>query len=335
MNFKQWLILNEVSDFEKDQMGTIKKSKNGKELTYNYVSQEEWPALREYLVKKSLKNNPSLDPELTAYTPGETLKLLDHPKIKAWFKKMINFRIPDKYGLVILVACAASKPWGQGCKGEFYPSYNQIRKEEELKTGEESKPSYFVTISEPLGVVPQDFWNDFPQYDNPGLFKDTAQQSGMETKDWAESPLQSKIKREMPFDDNAFNRCIEILGIVIGKFIKNNPNHEYISLVEQVNPKKISTHSKMLDIAQAYAKKSILRNPKKPKEGREAYDRLNYVREIIQKLPEHTKEDEEYLNKYLTGNIESDKDVIKNLKKIQQDRKTDDKPLIMDLKKLN
>jgi len=312
MNFKNWLILNEVSDFEKNQMGT-------KKLTYNYVSQQEWPKLREYLVQQSLTRNPNLDTELTAYTPGETLELLDHPKIKAWFKKMKNFKIPDKYGLVILVACAASKPWGQGCKGEFYPSYNKIRTEEELKTGKNSKPSYFVTISEPLGVVPQDFWDNFPQYDNPGLFKDNTQQS-MTTKDWIQkSPFNQK--REMPFDDEAFNKCIEILGNVIGTFIKNNPNHEYISIVEQADKTKISTHSKMLDIAQAYAKKSILRNEKKPSKGRDKYDGVAHVKKIIQQSPtKYTKEDEEYLRKNLTGNVSLDKDVIKNLKEIQKDR---------------
>lgn len=311
MNFKSWLILNEVSDFEKNQMGT-------KKLTYNYVSQQEWPKLREYLVQQSLARNPNLDTELTAYTPGETLELLDHPKIKAWFKKMKNFKIPDKYGLVILVACAASKPWGQGCKGEFYPSYNKIRTEEELKTGENSKPSYFVTISEPLGVVPQDFWDNFPQYDCPGLFKDNYLQTNLTTKAWME---KFKQKRELPFDGNAFNKCIEILGNVIGNFIENNPNHEYISIVEHSKKGNISTHSKMLDIAQAYAKKSILRNKKKPEEGRGKYDGVAHVKKIIQESPtKYTKEDEEYLRKNLTGDVSLDKDVIKNLKEIQKDR---------------
>jgi hypothetical protein len=252
----------EVSDKERAQMGTQK----GK---YPYVSPEEYSKLRPYLVGKSQKRNKELDPELTAYTPGETIDLLKHPKIQAWFKRMKTFKIPDQYGLVIFVGCAATKPWGFSCvKGDFYPYYNQIRKE--VQDGK-MKPIYFVTLSEPLGVVPQDLWGDnpqdyFPQYDNPGLFKDTPLQTGMMTKDWEKSPLGSK--REMPFDDEAYEKAIEELGHVIGEFINNNKNHQYISFVEHADSKKISSHSHMLDIAQQVSGIDIPRNPKKAAVGR-------------------------------------------------------------------
>lgn len=282
IDFKLWLnqeLVQEVSDFEKSQMGKQK----GK---YPYVSKKEWEELRPYLVTKSqsraVKGGMELDPTMTAYTPGETLDLLKHPKVKSWFKKMESFKIPDKYSLVILVACAASKPWGFSCvKGDFYPFYNQIR--QEVQSGE-IKPIYFVTLSEPLGVVPEDFWGDdpaniFPQYDNPGLFKDTPLQSGMMTKDWGKSPLGSK--REMPFDDQAYEKAIRKLGTVIGRFISNNSNHQFVSFVEHANPKKMSSHSKMLDVAEQVSGIEIPRNPKKPEVGRQKQDLVQYMKSRI------------------------------------------------------
>jgi hypothetical protein len=218
---------------------------------------------------------------MTAYTPGETLKLLDHPKVKNWFKRMETFKIPDEYGLVVLVGCAATKPWGFSCvKGDFYPYYNQIR--QDVKSGK-IKPIYFVTISEPLGVVPEDLWGDnptdyFPQYDNPGLFKDTPQQAGMMTKDWEKSPIGSK--REMPFDDTAFIESINRLGEVIGTFIKNNSDHEFVSFVEHPSRTR-STHSMMLDVAERVSGINIPRNPKKPQIGRKQ-DIGKYMRDKLE-----------------------------------------------------
>ena len=269
--FNEWLKINEVSDEEIAQMGTKKK-------TYNYVSHDEYVnELRPHLISKSLKRNPNLNPELTAYTPGETLKLLGHKKIREWFKLMSSFKIPQQYdmahgGLVILVSCAATKPWGFGCKrGDFYKYYNEIRRD--AQSGK-TRPVYFVTISEPLGVVPEEYWGDnpdkiFPQYDNPGLFKDTALQSGMTTKAWAKSPLGSK--REMPFDDESFNVSIQVLGKEIADFIKRHKDYEFVSFVEHADKTK-STHSSMLDVAQNILGYEIPRNPKKSKVGREKTD---------------------------------------------------------------
>ncbi len=158
-------IEESLSDSEKEQFGTTKK-------TYNYTTEEEWEKLRPYLVKKSQKRNPNLNTELTAYTPGETENLLKHSIIQEWFQKVRHFKVPEKYKTIVFVGGAASKPWGmQNSKGDFYPFYNSIRKDVQLG---KIRPVYFATISEPLGIVPEDFWGDepsnvFPQYDNPGL----------------------------------------------------------------------------------------------------------------------------------------------------------------------
>lgn len=265
---KSQLSETKLSPEEEEQLGTRKK-------TYDYVSKEDYAdKLRPYLVARSKKRNPALDDQLTAYTPGETLELImNSPKIKEWFEKMRNFKIPEGYGTVILVSCAATKPWGMSCnKGDFYPYYNKIR--QDVRDGK-IKPVYFVTISEPLGAVPEDFWGDdpaklFPQYDNPGLFNDTVLQSGMMTKDWEKSPLGQK--REMPFGKESFDKAIQILGTELGNFLRNNSAHNFVSFVEQADGTK-STHSRMLDIAEKVSGTPIERNPKKPGVGRQAVNK--------------------------------------------------------------
>lgn len=42
--------------------------------------------------------------------PGETVNLLNHPKIKAWMDKMKNYKIPEQYKVIVLVPCAKTKP---------------------------------------------------------------------------------------------------------------------------------------------------------------------------------------------------------------------------------
>jgi hypothetical protein len=64
--------LDNLSDIEREQLGqSVPGSK------FQYVSKDKWDEFRKYLLERSSKSNPLLDPELTAYTPGETFNLLD------------------------------------------------------------------------------------------------------------------------------------------------------------------------------------------------------------------------------------------------------------------
>lgn len=259
------LILNEsveLDDEERMQLGTKKK-------TYDYVTDEEYRKLRPYLQSRSQKKNKLLDPELTAYTPGETLELMTkNQKVVEWLENMRNFKVPPEYDTVIFVGCAATKPWGHTqTRGEFYPFYNKIRKD--VKDGK-IRPVYFVTISEPLAIVPEDWWGDsedklFPQYDNPGLFDDIMKRTGMMTKDWSRSPIGTK--KELPFGKTSFEKSINLLGGVIADFITNNSDKNFVSFVEQADGTK-STHSRMLDVAEKKAGRKIPRYTKKEAVGR-------------------------------------------------------------------
>tara|TARA_B100000131_G_scaffold322521_1_gene376741 strand:- start:7355 stop:8293 length:939 start_codon:yes stop_codon:yes gene_type:complete len=237
-----------LSDDELDQLGTPHPTR-----TYDYIPEDKWEELRESFVDKK-RNTKSykttdtfgpIDPELTAYTPGETLNLLNSPKVKAWFDLISNYDIPEEYDHIIMVPCAASKPWGAGtCSGHYYPAYHKIKSD----LNELGKKDFWVTISEPLGIVPETHWDSFPAYDNPGLFKDPSQQmGGMTKKHWVD---RFGERFNPPFDNKAREESMNILGEVISRFIGRNQKEgrRWISFIDGTKG-KLSTHREMVDIA--------------------------------------------------------------------------------------
>jgi hypothetical protein len=259
-------ILAKLSDVERSQLGTAKGGKSAK----NYMSEDDWIVIRDFHLRTRLKETPQTNPNLCAYTPGETLKLLNNPIITDWFSMVQKFKIPEGKDKVIFVSCAASKRWGETTKSKDYQCYNMLR-------GQNSK-IYWVTISEPLGIVPEDHWNDFPLYDNPGLFTSQGQ---VPTKFWL-NQMGKQSSLAYPFDQKAFNECIGILGNVIKNFYdfnkKINPNLKFISAVE--TPSEKSTHSRMLDVS------GILQQEERyQKAGKSATkeDRMSYWTDISNK----------------------------------------------------
>jgi predicted RNA-binding protein len=270
MNFHEWLQLIEAENFTKlstkelEQLGQVAMGKRGP-TNFRHPSADEWPVLRDILVQRSIKSNPSLRPELTAYTPGETLGIMEHPDIKAWHEEMKSYKVPDDYGTVIFVPCAKTKPWACATKG-IYKSYNKIKN---MVDAGELDPVYFVTISEPLGIVPQDKWGDFPQYDNPGLFSDPVQRSGMFTRDWSKYNIGDKPMSKMivPFDSESYESAINKLAEVIAGFMQTNKDKKFIAFVK--NPDSRGTHSHMLDVASAMTGIEVERNLKRAKARQE------------------------------------------------------------------
>ncbi len=234
--------INEIlSDGERQQLGQQKPGSK-----YRYVSETEWKKLRKILVEKTIKSNPLInDVSLIAYTPGETVRLLQHPEIQNWHEAVKNFVIPDEYKIIILVPCAKTKPWDEvhSTHSQLYQSYHRIiQKSRNL----EIPPVYFATISEPLGIVPQEMWGSFPQYDNPGLFNDDFLRTGITTNKWN---FFSDEKRVLPFDKEMYELSINILGKVVADFIVNNyQGRRIISFVDNESGPK-STHADMLDKA--------------------------------------------------------------------------------------
>ncbi len=230
--------------------------------TDGYVPFQLWPVFRNFLLNRSLASNPELDPEKTAYTPGETLHLLKDTEIAKWRKDMKSFKVPHHYEKIILVPCAKTKPWENATRG-IYKDYNKLKNDHpEL---------FFVTISEPLGIVPQTHWNDFPQYDNPGLFKDTVQRSGgLFTQDF-KTHFNSEKQYKVPFDQAAYDKCIGILAQTIKGFLDNNKDRDIRSFVEDFQG--VGTHSDMLTKAGFTGKRLLKRET--PRNGPYSYIQKN------------------------------------------------------------
>jgi hypothetical protein len=177
---------------------------------------------------------------MTAYTPGETLRLMKQPEIAAWHEKMRHYRIPADVKQVVFVPCAATKPW-EGATSGIYKSYNKLR--DEMRKGK-FPSAYFVTVSEPLGVVPEREWGTFPRYDDPGLFRnDSARAGRTTTREWLERFGRNYV---VPFDEKAYDQAIDGLSGVIADFARANakPGRRFISFVDDAQG--TSTHTDML-----------------------------------------------------------------------------------------
>ena len=263
------LALPTLNDVERAQLGTTRYLKDGSESAASYPPARLWPRIRAHLLARSRHANPLLDGELTAYTPGETLELLGHPTVRAWHRAAARFRVPDRYSAIVLVPCAKTKPWegAAASRSTLYSAYNAIRAE---------RPDlYFVTISEPLGIVPMDRWADFPQYDNPGLFRDDALRSGMTSAEWAASPFGRRYA--LPFDEAARAQSIAVLGDVVAGFLEHHGGRRIIAFVDSLDGPE-STHGEMLDHAIARSGVAVERHAKR---GAPRVSPLPYLRDVL------------------------------------------------------
>jgi len=235
--------------------------------SFKHTPSDVFNKIRERTLERRRNMLPELEPGEVLITPGETLDALkNNPKILEWFEYIRGFVIPENYKYVVMVPCSASKPWGELSSpgsAKYYKSYWDVIKN--LREDEKDNLVYWVTVSEPLGIVPQDDWDNFPAYDNPGLFRDPAQRSGLFTRDWKELYGEKYI---LPFDEKAREEAIQILGDVIGDFFQRNniPGRKWISLVGGTKG-KVSTHTEMIDIALNFLEKGGCEIPltRKPK----------------------------------------------------------------------
>jgi hypothetical protein len=253
-------VLSKLSDIERGQLGNASGGKSSK----MYMSSDDWVRIRDYHLNMAIKRNKETTEDMCAYTPGETLKLLQSSKVQEWFNRMRTFRIPENKKSVVFVPCAASKRWGKTTKSQQYKCIHSARSARNVSD------EYFVTISEPLGVVPELHWDDFPMYDNPGLFKRGPHEL---TKEAWKVKMGYDDGRLYPFDDGAKRQCINILGGIIREFCefnkRLNPNLRFIGAV---GGNTLSTHTEMLNVAGILDKDNMHLSKPEAKGGRYPYD---------------------------------------------------------------
>ena len=242
---------------------------------------------REAVRKSQGVQLPELTFDMFAPTPAMTAALIKNEKVSNWHSDMSNFEIPDGYDTIAFVPCAATKPWcdiqSPTMRGNVtYKSYNKMRKvTDDGGVSKKYGRVYYVTISEPLGVVPQDFWHDFPPYDNTGLFSvNPVDQIGrMEKKVADKLPVEDGGIGQtfaLPFDVAAYKESINALGNVIASFVetnkKQNPDLNFVSFVSDLGRDK-GSHEIMLDKASEIRGESVVspnENFKKRRNSKEA-----------------------------------------------------------------
>ena len=189
------------------------------------------------LIKQSLTRNPRTEKDLCLYTPVQTLNAIrNNNKILNWHNYLTNDYIPQYTKLLLLFPCTANKPWSEGkTKSKNYQILYQILNKFNFRD-----QVSLHTISEPLGLIGEADYEKMPIYDNPGLFK------------WFVR------KNSLNWSTKAFEECINILGILIGKIL-NKIHQKFGNILAFIKP--FSTHEKMIKIAKEYSNLEIQIGP--------------------------------------------------------------------------
>lgn len=141
---------------------------------------------------------------LCFYNPSEVYTAITkNNEVKKWLKFISNHYIPPKAKILLIYPCSAEKPY---YKSRSYKQlFNTLS-----RLGELRKEIHIVTISEPFGLVPEEFygkkskWYDWENswYDCPGLFEW-----------WCN-------KYKQPYERDDTEKCIQLLASYIAMFFK-------------------------------------------------------------------------------------------------------------------
>jgi len=101
-------------------------------------------------LKHSLKLNPRLNPDLFLPDPKQVLEALGRPPISEWLNFISQEYTVEKVENLIFIPCSFYKPYDPP-HDEFYRRINSLKKR--------LVNSKFITVSVPLGLEPEEFWN--------------------------------------------------------------------------------------------------------------------------------------------------------------------------------
>ena len=178
--------------------------------------------------------------ELCAYTPKEVYALIrNNKRVTYWLKFISNiYNPPPDKKILLLYPCSTVKPFWES------RAYKQLFKT--LKSlGEYRYMIHLVTISEPFGLVPEEFygkkngwynWDD-EWYDVPGLFEW-----------WVK-------KYKLPYEKEYVNKSLEIIGESVSHYLQRTKNkYSYrIAFVRTfsstINKKFDHTHRRIIEYA--------------------------------------------------------------------------------------
>lgn len=174
-----------------------------------------------------------IEKSLCLYNPREVYDALQKNKIiRHWHNFMINKYAPEKKNLLLIYPCSTVKPYNES------RSYKQLYFYLSKFNGKRASLQ-IMTISEPFGLVPEEYYNKFMWYDCPGLFEWWCNKYGQD------------------FDKDYLDKCLDILSDNIGLFLKRSiQKGRYKKIIgfvrtytSKLNRKHDHTHRRMLELA--------------------------------------------------------------------------------------
>lgn len=168
------------------------------------------------------------------YTPKEVLDAVTtNSHIKSWLRYISQEYVPPKEKrFLLLYPCSTIKPYPES------RSYRILFKTLSSISEDRRDKIHLVTVSEPFGLVPEEFYDKFQiWYDCPGLFEW-----------WCK-------KHKLSYQEIYLEKCIEILAKRVAEFLIRTRKH-YTSRVAFVRTlssnlerKKDHTHARILEKA--------------------------------------------------------------------------------------
>jgi archaeosine synthase len=229
---------------------------------------------------------------LCFYNPKEVYAALTrNEEVRRWLNFISNHYLPDPRQVMLIYPCSAEKPYNSS------RSYKRLY-ETLSKLGDLRKQVHVVTISEPFGLIPEEFygkrtiWHDWQDawYDCPGLFEWWCNKYGQ------------------PYSEEYLEKCIELLALYIAQFLKKIYSKKcYLRIIAFVRTyssllkaRKDHTHKRIIEMAAKISNVNIEILPTKEvvshivsRNGRLAWDMygvahpyaqeylLNYLRVVL------------------------------------------------------
>lgn len=193
-------------------------------------------------VSSSKENSVRIKISLCFYNPIEVYNgLTTNNEVVRWLKFISNHYLPPHNKKILLIyPCSSEKPYHKS------RSYKILSKTLNA-LGDKRKDVHLITISEPFGLVPEEFygkkteWHDWKNewYDCPGLFEW-----------WCDRYNQAYSKEHL-------DKCIELLAMHVADFLKKAKSKKCYSKIiafvrtytSQLKTKHDHTHRRIIERA--------------------------------------------------------------------------------------
>lgn len=143
--------------------------------------------------------NVKIEESLCFYNPREVYDaLMNNEKVLKWLKFISEIYTPPFRKVLLIYPCASVKPYSES--RSYKRLYATLR-----RLGDLRRFIHVATVSEPLGLVPEEFYGDsqgFLWYDCPGLFEWWCKKFGQK------------------YEEEFVEKSIDVLASYVAKFLK-------------------------------------------------------------------------------------------------------------------